>query len=132
MLNKIKIPVAIQITIDDLGWHDGRDYTNIGKASRSGIPRDHVLSDYQFMNELGRALNQKILGKLCLADWDKDNLLRGEIGITDDPINWDRAHTIDMGQPLRLCARRSGTLRPQPQDYSRNLEGEWLHHGYVW
>ena len=96
MLNKIKIPVAIQITIDDLGWHDGRDYTNIGKASRSGIPRDHVLSDYQFMNELGRALNQKILGKLCLADWDKDNLLRGEIGITDDPINWDRAHTIDM------------------------------------
>ena len=58
MINKIKIPVAIQITIDDLGWHDGRDYTNIGKASRSGIPRDHVLSDYQFMNELGRALNR--------------------------------------------------------------------------
>lgn len=96
LLDKIAIPVALQITIDDLGWHDGRDYGHLGKATRSGIPRDHVLSDYKLMNELGKALNQKILGKLCLADWDKDNILRGEIGVTDDPINWDRAHTIDM------------------------------------
>ena len=96
MLENIKIPVALQISIDDLGWHDGRDYGCMKKATRSGIPRDHVVGDYTVMNELGRALNQKILGKLCLADWDKDNFLRGEIGVTDDPVNWDRAHTIDM------------------------------------
>ena len=96
MLENIKIPVALQISIDDLGWHDGRDYGYMKKATRSGIPRDHAVIDYTVMNELGRALNQKILGKLCLADWDKDNFLRGEIGVTDDPINWDRAHTIDM------------------------------------
>ena len=96
MLENIKIPVVLQISIDDLGWHDGRDYGYMKKATRSGIPRDHVVGDYTVMNELGRALDQKILGKLCLADWDKDNFLRGEIGVTDDPINWDRAHTIDM------------------------------------
>lgn len=102
MLEKIKIPVALQITIDDLGWHDGRDYTNIGKASRSGLPRDHAVEDYTVVNELGRALNQKILGLLCLVDWDKDNCLRGEVGITHDPYGWDRASEIDM-EYARAC-----------------------------
>ena len=62
MLNKIKIPVAIQITIDDLGWHDGRDYTNIGKASRSGIPRDHVLTAKTFV------INDDIYATMLFVD----------------------------------------------------------------
>ena len=45
MLDKIKIPAALQITFDDLGWHDGRDYTKIGDVSRSGLPRDHAVED---------------------------------------------------------------------------------------
>ena len=39
MLEKIKIPAALQITIDDLGWHDGRDLREIGQGSRSGISK---------------------------------------------------------------------------------------------
>ena len=62
MLNKIKIPVAIQITIDDLGWHGGRDDTNIGKASRSGIPRDHVLTAKIFV------INDDIYATMLFAD----------------------------------------------------------------
>lgn len=102
MLDKIKIPTALQITIDDLGWHDGRDLRSIGQGSRSGLPRQHAVEDYRMMNELGKALNQKILGFLCLADWDKDNILRGEVGMTHDPYGWDRASTIDMDY-ARAC-----------------------------
>ena len=102
MLEKIKIPVALQISFDDLGWHDGRDYSAIGRASRSGLPRDHTIEDYTVVNELGKALNQKILGLLCLADWDKDNILRGEVGITHDPYGWNRAAEIDMDY-ARAC-----------------------------
>ena len=102
MLDKIKIPAALQITFDDLGWHDGRDYTKMGDASRSGLPRDHAVEDYTVVNELGKAINQKILGLLCLVDWDKDNILRGEVGMTPDPYGWDRAATIDMDY-ARAC-----------------------------
>ena len=96
MLDKTVIPTAMQITLDDLAWHDGRDLRFFGKASRSGIPRMHAVEDYKIVNELGRAINQKILGKLCLGDWDKDNILRGEVGLTHDPHNWDRASEMDM------------------------------------
>ena len=102
MLEKIKIPAALQITIDDLGWHDGRDLREIGQGSRSGLPRLHAVEDYTMMNELGKAIHQKILGFLCLVDWDKDNILRGEVGITHDPYGWDRASTIDMDY-ARAC-----------------------------
>ena len=145
MLEKIKIPVALQISFDDLGWHDGRDYTSVGGASRSGIPRDHVLADYKMMNELGRALNQKILGKLCLADWDKDNFLKGEIGITDNPVNWDRANTIDMeyakacfeeienSEYLEYCVHsvmhgrydENGKIITERELFDKDENGEW-------
>ena len=146
MLEKIKIPVALQISFDDLGWHDGRDYSKMGKASRSGIPRDHVVADYTMMNELGRALNQKIMGKLCLADWDKDNILRGEIGITDDPKNWDRANTIDMdytracfaalesSEYLEYCVHsimhgrydENGHIITEKELFEKRQDGEWF------
>ena len=96
MEERVIIPTALQITLDDVGWHDGRDLRASGKASRSGIPRMHAIEDYKIVNELGRAINQKILGKLCLGDWDKDNVLRGEVGLTHNPHNWDRASEMDM------------------------------------
>ncbi len=95
-LNDIKIPVAIQFCFDDVGWYDGRDLRSVSKASRSGIPRNHAIEDYVMLHEFGKALGQKILTPLCLADWDKDNLLRGEVGITHDPYGWDVASKIDM------------------------------------
>ncbi len=95
-LNNVKIPVAIQFCFDDVGWYDGRDLRSVGKASRSGIPRNHSIEDYVMLHEFGKALGQKILTPLCLADWDKDNLLRGEVGITHDPYGWDVASKIDM------------------------------------
>ena len=95
-MKRVKIPVAFQLTLDDLAWHNGRDLRSIKHGSRSGIPRDHVVEDYKIVNELGKALDQKILCKLCLADWDKDNVLRGEVGVVNDPYTWNRAEEMDM------------------------------------
>ena len=95
-ITDIKIPVALQFCFDDVGWYNGRDLRSISKASRSGIPRNHAIEDYVMLHEFGKALGQKILTPLCLADWDKDNLLRGHVGITHDPYGWDVASTMDM------------------------------------
>ena len=95
-ISGVKIPVALQFCFDDVGWYNGRDLRTSGRASRSGIPRNHAIEDYVMLHEFGKALGQKILTPLCLADWDKDNLLRGHVGITHDPHGWDVASTIDM------------------------------------
>ena len=92
----LTIPVAIQFCFDDVGWDNGRDLRALGMASRSGLPRRHAMEDYKMLHEFGKALGQKILTPLCLADWDKDNLLRGHVGITHDPHGWDRAKDIDV------------------------------------
>ena len=81
MMNNVKIPVALQFCFDDVGWDNGRDLRALGMASRSGIPRRHAIEDYKMLHEFGKALGQKIWAPLCLADWDKDNLLRGQVGI---------------------------------------------------
>lgn len=91
----ICIPVAIQLCFDDVGWHEGTDMRYEGRAPRSGIPRHHEPEDYEILAELGRGIGQKILAPLVLGDWDKDNLLRGQVGFTHDPYGWDRAAEID-------------------------------------
>ena len=89
------IPTAIQLCFDDVGWHAGEDMRYEGFAPRSGLPRHHAVEDYEILHELGRAINQKILAPLVLGDWDKENVLRGKVGLTHDPAGWDRASEID-------------------------------------
>ena len=96
MLDKIRIPLAAVLQLDDVGWDDGRDLRLSGKASRSGIPRHHAIEDYDVLDKLGREIKSKITVALALGDWDKDNLLRGVVGATHDPFGWDRASEIDI------------------------------------
>lgn len=96
MKNNIKIPVAFQIRVDDVGWHNGEDERCIGQPSRTGIPRNHVALDYPVIHELGKALNMKINCAIVLGEWDKDNLLRGQNNLSWNPDGWDRASEIDM------------------------------------
>ncbi|MBO7303825.1 MAG: hypothetical protein J6V09_01190 [Clostridia bacterium] len=92
----VKIPISFVLEMDDVGWDDGRDLRLKGKASRSGFPRNHTLEDYEFLNQLAEATGKKISVALTMADWDKDNVLRGEVGITHDPYGWDRKSEIDV------------------------------------
>ena len=103
-MENLIIPVAIQICLDDVGWDKGTDMRVSGGQSRTGIPRFHEYEDYEAVEMLGRALNQRILCALCVMDWDKDNLLRGQRGITHMPDTWDRAAEIDIPKMERFAA----------------------------
>lgn len=103
-LNEVTVPVAVQICLDDVAWDKGNDMRLSGQQSRTGMPRYHTIEDYEAVEALGRALNQKILCPICVMDWDKNNLLRGEKGITHDPEGWDRASEIDIEKMERFAA----------------------------
>ena len=96
MKNLVLIPKAWVLEFDDVGWDDGRDLRLKKMASRSGIPRHHALEDYKQLADIGEASGMTLNVALCLADWDKDNLLRGEVGITHNPYGWDRKSEIDV------------------------------------
>ena len=96
MKDKIKLPVALQIVADDFGWHNGRDGRCENRPSRSGLPRDHAPEDCIIMNEIGKALDMKILMPFVIGEWDKDNILRGVKNVTYNEKGWDRASEINM------------------------------------
>lgn len=95
MKNTIIIPSALQLCVDDIGWFNGADQRYIGRPSRTGMPRKHVPEDYLILNEIGKALDMKIVCPLILGEWDKENVLRGVIGATYEPYTWDMASKID-------------------------------------
>ena len=90
------IPSALQICMDDIGWFRGHDMRHIGQPSSTGMPRKHHPLDYKIVNEVGKAIGMKVMCPLVVGEWDKDNLLRDEIGTTYEPHTWDRASKIDM------------------------------------
>ena len=102
-MERICIPIPLQVCFDDIGWDQGRDLRLLGRASRTGMPRNHVYEDYEAVHLLGKGIGQKIITPLCLGDWDKDNLLRGEIGITHDPHGWNRAAEINRKEFERFA-----------------------------
>lgn len=102
MKNSVIIPTAMLLCIDDLGWHLGSDQRYIGRPSRTGMPRKHLPEDYETVNAIGKAIDMKILCPICLAEWDKDNILRGEVGITFEPKTWDRGSLIDLELTQRM------------------------------
>ena len=95
MKESVVIPSALILCIDDLGWHLGTDGRHAGQPSRTGMPRPHRPEDYAIVNEIGKAIDMRILCPICLAEWDKNNILRGEAGITYAPETWDRASKIN-------------------------------------
>lgn len=92
----IKIPVALQIRVDDVGWHNGEDSRAFNGPCRTAMPRNHVVDDYKVLNELGKAIDMKIACSIVIGEWDKDNILRGIPHVTPNPNTWDRASEIDM------------------------------------
>ena len=96
MKNSIRIPVAFQIRVDDVGWHNGADERFKNRPSRSGFPRMHHKLDYEVLAKIGEGLGMKIGCALVLGEWDKNNILRGVPHVTYDVDGWDRASEIDI------------------------------------
>ncbi len=76
---EVLIPAALQINMDDVGWWCGRDDRKIGGPSRTGMPRNHYVEDYQAVADLGAELNMQINCAFVLGEWDMENRLGREI-----------------------------------------------------
>lgn len=88
-INDLKIPVAFQFTMDDVGWIEGRvPYWDGFQPTRTGLPRRHCLADYKAVNEIGKLANMKICGMFVLGDWDKSGILKDVAYSTKDGKNW--------------------------------------------
>ena len=76
MTNRLCIPKALQLVLDDIGWFYGADQRSAGLPSRTGINRLHVLEDYQIVEELGKEIGQKINCMLVIGEWDQKGVLK--------------------------------------------------------
>ena len=101
MENLVKIPLAYQTVVDDIGWFTGSDDRHLGMPSRSGMTRRHVAEDYRVINEIGKRINQKICGAFVIGEWDKNNRMTGRPHMTPKPEAWDCASSINMPEAER-------------------------------
>jgi len=71
-----KVPMPIQIVIDDVGWWSGEDGSARQEPYRTGIRRHHVPADYQAIADLGKTLGVRPQAATILCEWDRHNILR--------------------------------------------------------
>lgn len=60
-MKNVILPVAIELVVDDVGWHNGADERYLNLPARSGLPRFHHPDDVKALNAIGEALNMKII-----------------------------------------------------------------------
>ena len=94
MIN-VTLPVAIELVVDDVGWHNGADERYKNLPARSGLPRFHHPDDIKALNAIGEGLNMKIVCSLVLGEWDRKNILRGVPHVTNNENGWDAAGEMD-------------------------------------
>ena len=117
------LPVAIELVVDDVGWHNGADERYLNLPARSGLPRYHHPNDVKALNAIGEGLNMKIICSLVLGEWDRKNTLRGIPHLSPDEQTWDAAGEMD---PEYTQAYFDALEESKFLDYS--LHG--LNHGY--
>ena len=116
-MKNVIIPLSFYLELDDLGWDNGWDLRVHGKPSSSGVPRFHTFEDYEILQKITEETGKHIAAAIVVADWDKDNYLRGEVGVTYDPYGWDRAKTIDLEKTKKFI------------DYLENSNIDYVVHG---
>ena len=96
-INDIKIPVPFQITLDDVGWIEGRTpYWDGFHPTRSGIPRRHALEDYKVINEIGKRVNMRLGAMFVIGDWDIKGRLSKVSNSTKQGKDWKGSPCIDI------------------------------------
>lgn len=102
-INDVKIPVALQLVLDDVGWMDGMiPYWDGWNPNRTGMPRKHVLEDYIALNEIGRAIGMKINGMFVIGEWDRKNILRKVPCATKYGDQWDHSQFLDAEEAEKI------------------------------
>ncbi|WDP88973.1 MAG: hypothetical protein HUN04_04190 [Desulfobacter sp.] len=93
----IAIPKPFIVTVDDVGWWNGRDGSAQNQPFRTGMPRSHVPEDYKALAALGKGLGMRIPVGFVLCEWDRTNLLRALPSATWMGSRW-QAPVIDQAQ----------------------------------
>ena len=113
-----KIPLPIQIVIDDVGWWSGEDGSARQEPYRTGIKRRHVPADYQAIVDLGKGLGVRPQAATILCDWDRENTLRELPTSTWMREKWDNRKWV--GPWLEEAA---DIIRSHPRHYELTLHG---------
>ena len=90
----VKIPMPIQVVIDDVGWWSGEDGSSRQEPYRTGIKRNHVPADYAAIAELGSILGIRPQAAMILCEWDKFNILRKLPNSTWMGEKWDNSKWV--------------------------------------
>lgn len=102
-MQKIIIPEALQIVIDDLGWVNGKDDRENGGSSRTGMPRKHCYLDYEAIEMLGRELDQQIFCAFVVGEWDPDNRLAKFERLSKYGKEWNNKAYLDQAEMARVA-----------------------------
>lgn len=102
LLSDVRIPVALQLVLDDVGWMYGRDERWENYPSRTGMPRRHVLEDYVAINEVGRAINMEIHATFVIGEWDKWGVLRKVPNSNPFGENWNGSPHLNVAEAEKI------------------------------
>lgn len=114
----VKIPLPVQVVIDDVGWWSGHDGSKQQEPFRTGINRNHVPADYAAIVELAKALEIRPQAAIVLCEWDKENILRQLPTATWMGNDWDNSRWV--GEWMEEAA---GIIRENEQYIELTLHG---------
>ena len=118
--NDVIIPKAMQLVLDDFGWFYGRDVRDQGGPARAGFPREFEIEDYEMMNEIGKAINQKVMGMFVVGEWDREGVLANVPNASWAGKNWNGSRWYNPEKAKQIV-----------ELYNRSENLEWGVHGLL-
>jgi len=125
----VNIPLPIQVVIDHVGWWSGTDGSTYNEPFRTGIGRNHQITDYQAIIDLGKALGIRPQAAMILCEWDRDNILRNVPHSTWMGKNWDNSKWV--GPWLEEAADLINNNREHFEITMHGVGHEWWDNGVL-
>ena len=95
---QLTIPMAIQLTIEDVGWWEKSHPVGPDDPFRTGMKRRHDPLDYEALVLLARELGMRPLIGFVACEWDRENILRKIPSATWMGSDWDNSRNVGPWQ----------------------------------
>ena len=101
-MHKIIFPRAFAFAVDDLGWNEGSNLEQdiIQGPPRAGVRRQFELRDYQYLVEVGKAVNTRIQCLFILSEMDRENILAKFPTTTYQREKWNNSFRVNESQKV--------------------------------
>lgn len=103
---ELRVPLPVQVVIDDVGWRQGYDGSECNQPFRTGMNRLHGPADYHAIADLGEALDIRPLAMLTLSEWDVANRLR-----RIPTASWMGGQWQNPAEPFDWCEPSAAVFR---------------------